>query len=49
MKFSDWQLALVMGFVSLSIEWGVGGWAHHMGLGEEFELGELINNNLINQ
>ena len=32
-----------MGFVSLSIErgWGGGGWAHHMGLGEEFKLGEV--------
>ena len=40
-KFSDWQLALVMGFVSLSIKWGGGGWAHHMRPGEEFELGEV--------
>ena len=44
-KFSDWQLALVMGFVSLSVEWGGGGggggWVHHMGPGEEFELGEV--------
>ena len=40
-KFSDWQLALVLGFVSLSFEWGGGGWAHHLGLGEEFELGEV--------
>ena len=40
-KFSDWQLALVMGFVSLSIEWGGGGWAHLMGLGEESELGKV--------
>ena len=30
-----------MRLVSLSIEWGRGGWAHHMGLGEEFELGEV--------
>ena len=44
-KFFDWQLALVMGFVSLSVEWGGGGggggWVHHMGPGEEFELGEV--------
>ena len=44
-KFSDWQLALMIGgLVSLSIEWGGGGWAHgtwHMGPGEEFELGEV--------
>ena len=40
-KFSDRQLALVMGFVSLSIEWGRGGWAHHMRPGEEFELGKI--------
>ena len=40
-KFSDWQLALVMGFASLFIEWGEGGWAHHMGPGEEFELREV--------
>ena len=33
------------GFVSLSVEWGGGGgggvWVHHMGPGEEFELGEV--------
>ena len=44
-KFFYWQLALVMGFVSLFVEWGGGrggcGWAHHMVPGEEFELGEV--------
>ena len=40
-KFSNWQQTLVMRFVSLSIKWGGGGWAHHLGLGEEFELGEV--------
>ena len=43
MKFSNWQLALVIGgLVSLSVEWG-GGWmgTWHMGPGEEFEMGEV--------
>ena len=42
-KFSNWQLALVIGgLVSLSVEWG-GGWMStwHMGPCEEFELGEV--------
>ena len=41
-KFSNWQLVLVMGFVSLSVKWG-GGWmgTWHMGPGEEFEMGEV--------
>ena len=30
-----------MGFVSLFVEWGGGGWAYHMRPGEEFELGEV--------
>ena len=39
-KFSDWQLALVMGGLSYCLlsEVGVDG---QMGLGEEFELGEV--------
>ena len=35
---------MIGGLVSLSIEWGGGGWAHgtwQMGPGEEFELGEV--------
>ena len=51
MKFSDWQLALVMGFVSLSVEWGGGGggWVHHMGPGEKFELGEVNTHGATNK
>ena len=39
-KFSDWQLVLVMGGLSHCLLSGVGV-DGHMGLGEEFELGEV--------
>ena len=39
-KFSDWQLALVMGGLSYCLLSGVGV-DGQMGLGEEFELGEV--------